>query len=260
MDDSLVRPSDVGRLAGKVAIVTGAARGLGAAIAQRFGEEGAAVLLVDVRDELGEEAAARVSAGGATAVYRRLDVTSAADWRSGVAACRELLGPPSVFVHNAFVFGGASLADETDEGWHRVVDVTLTGGFLGMRAVIPMMAAAGGGAIVNISSTHGGDVAVAGIAAYQAAKGGLTALTRHAAVTYADDGIRANCVHPGPIRTPVIDEAGFTAQQEAIAAELPLGRVAEPDEVAGAALYLASPEAAYVTGTTLVVDGGYTAL
>lgn len=249
-----------GRLTGKTAIVTGGARGLGAGIAQRLAAEGAHVLIGDVRTELGEEVAAELRAGGARALFVHLDVTDEESWARAVATAEAELGPVDVLVNNAFSMTLHEIEHETLEGWERTLAVTLTGPFLGMRAVVPGMRERGRGSIVNVSSTHGGDVAVPGLAAYQAAKGGLSALTRNVAIAYARDGIRANAVHPGPIRTPIIEELGFTETQASIAAGLPIGRVAEPAEVAAAVAYLASDEASFATGSSLVVDGGYTAL
>jgi NAD(P)-dependent dehydrogenase (short-subunit alcohol dehydrogenase family) len=243
-------------LSGNVAIVTGAARGIGAAIARRFAAEGASVVITDIRDELGSETAAAIPG----AAYLHADVTSESDWLRVIATCNERFGRPGIFVSNAFASTTCTIEDETREGWERTLAVTLTGAFLGMRAVIPHMRERGGGSIVAISSTHGGNVAIPSQAAYQAAKAGLTALTRNAAVTYAADGIRANAIHPGPVRTPLVEDLGMVEEQQRIASSLPLGRVAAPEEIAAAAFYLVSRDAAYVTGSSLIIDGGYTAL
>ncbi len=245
-----------GRLDGNVAIVTGAARGIGAAVARRFAAEGASVVITDVREELGSETAAGIPG----AAFIQADVTDEDDWRRVLESCNERFGPPGILVSNAFASTTCTIEDETRAGWDWTLAVTLTGAFLGMRAVIPFMRARGGGAIVAISSTHGGNVAIPSQAAYQAAKAGLTALTRNAAVTYAGDNIRANAIHPGPVLTPLVEDLGMVDEQQRIARSLPLGRVAAPYEIAAAALYLVSEEAAYVTGTSLIVDGGYTAL
>ncbi len=245
-----------GRFTNRVAIVTGGARGLGAAIANGLSAEGASVLIVDLRDELGEDMAGSLD----QAHYLHANVANEEDWQHIIETCRAAFGPPDVLISNASYATTATVEDETLEGWNSTLAVCLTAGFLGIRAVIPEMRTRGGGAIVTISSTHGGNVAIPIQAAYQAAKGGLTALTRNAAVTYAADGIRANAIHPGPIRTPLIEESGLVEEQARIAHTLPLGRVATPEEIAAAALYLASDDAAYITGTALVIDGGYTAL
>ena len=245
------------RLDGRIAVVTGAARGLGESIAESFVREGARVLITDVRDEQGEVLAARL---GPNAAFRRLDVSSRQEWEEAIALCGEVFGPVNTLVNNAWWSTQEPIHSETDEGWANTLAVNLTGAFFGMRAAIPVMRDAGGGTIVNVSATIGANVAVPRDAGYHAAKAGLTALTKNAAVTYASDGIRANTVHPGPILTPAVSEIGAEGLQAEFAAKLPLGRVATPDEVATAVLYLASDEASYITGTTIIVDGGFTAM
>jgi NAD(P)-dependent dehydrogenase (short-subunit alcohol dehydrogenase family) len=246
------------RLSGKVAIVTGSARGIGAAIAAAMVAEGAAVLFSDVRDDLGREAAARAARDGA-AEYTHLDVTSDGDWDRAMEVCEERFGSPTVLVNNAFVSTFLPLLDESPEGWARTLDVVLGGAYLGMCKVIPAMSEAGGGSIVNIGSTSG-IVGVPGDAAYQAAKGGLRVLTKNVAVTYAAQGIRANCLHPGAVLTPVVAEANAEEHQQAVVVRTPAGRAAVPEEIAPAAVFLASDESSYMTGSDLVVDGGLTAI
>lgn len=248
------------KLEGKAAIVTGAARGIGASIAQAFAGEGAGVLLTDVREEEGRATADAIRSEGHKAAFQRLDVTSADDWREAVRVCSATFGGVDVLVNNAMLMRGAAIEEETIENWDRILEVGLSGAFLGIRAALPAMTANGGGSIVNISSTIGGDVGHPLLAAYQVVKGGLTALTRHVAVAYGGKGIRANAIHPGPIATPGNDEMGFLDAQAAIVARLPLNRVGEAREVAAAAVYLASADSSFVTGTALVVDGGFIAL
>jgi len=245
------------RLEGRIAIVTGAARGLGESIARAFVREGARVLITDLRDEQGE---ALASSLGPNAAFRHLDVAIKQEWEQAIEACGQTFGPLDTLVNNAWWSTQEPIHSETDEGWANTIAVNLTGAFYGMRAAIPVMRDAGGGAIVNVSATIGANVAVPRDAGYHAAKAGLTALTKNAAVTYASDGIRANTVHPGPILTPAVSEIGAEGLQAEFAANLPLGRVATPDEVATAVLYLASDEAAYITGTSIIVDGGFTAI
>jgi NAD(P)-dependent dehydrogenase (short-subunit alcohol dehydrogenase family) len=228
-----------GRLDGEIAIVTGAARGIGASIVELFRREGAAVLATDVLD-------------GADV---RLDVTSEADWAAAVERCDASFGAPTVLVNNAGVVRLEAVEEETLEGWRAVLDVNLTGVFLGMRAVLPAMRAQRGGSIVNVSSIWG-VVATEGAAAYHASKGGVTTLTKNAAVTYAADGIRVNSIHPGQVRTPMTEATGT---EPLVVARTPLRRAAAPDEIATAAVYLASRESSFVTGAALVVDGGYLA-
>ncbi|WP_259315566.1 SDR family NAD(P)-dependent oxidoreductase [Capillimicrobium parvum] len=248
-----------GAMQGRVALVTGSARGLGEAIARRFAAEGATVVVSDVREELGEAVATTIRDSGGRASFHALDVTSPDQWSAVVGACRDL-GGPHVLVNNAFVTTLGGIEDETLEGWHRTLDVVLTGAFLGMNACVPAIREAGGGSIVSIGSIHGGAVADEGRVAYQAAKGGLSALTRAVAVAHGKDGIRANVILPGPMDTPIVAELGFVEQQRAFAASLPLGRQADPAEVASAALFLASDAASFATGAVLTVDGGFTAV
>ena len=245
------------RLAGKNAIVTGAARGIGAAIAARFCDEGAGVLIVDRLAEEGAKTAGSLRSAGHSCDFVEADVTDENAWNRIVTTCETALGAPGVLVNNAGINRYEPLVDETLDGWREVIDANLTSVFLGMRAVIPGMIAAGGGAIVNISSTWG-LVAAESAAAYHASKGGVALLTKNAAVTYAKHGIRANSIHPGPVDTAML--VGMTSADVAHElAKQPMGRVADPDEIATAAVYLASDEASFVTGVALPVDGGYTA-
>jgi 3alpha(or 20beta)-hydroxysteroid dehydrogenase len=248
----------MGALDGKVALVTGAARGLGAAIAEAFAAEGARVTLTDVLTAPGEQLAARLAADGADVAFARHDVADEARWREVVDELHERHGRIDVLVNNAGVLSTAPVHEETLAHWSRVLAINLTGTFLGMRAVLPGMRARRGGAIVNVSSTWG-LVGVAGSAAYQASKGGVTVLTKGAAASYAADGVRVNSLHPGPMQTGIADEVGEEGM--AVSASLtPLGRVADPAEVAGAAVYLAGDAASFTTGSALVVDGGYTSI
>jgi NAD(P)-dependent dehydrogenase (short-subunit alcohol dehydrogenase family) len=248
------------RLAGKVAIISGGARGVGAAMSRLFALEGAKVLVTDIRDDLGEATAAKIREEGGDATYRHLDVTSEADWEDGVAFCNRELGPVNVFVSNAFYFGGPALADLPTDEWHRSTMVNLTGPFFGMRAVLPTMRANREGSIVAIVSSDGPDASLPNHAAYQASKAGTVALVRHTAVTYGHDGVRANSIHPGPIRTPVLaEEPGFIEAISEFAKGFPIGRISEPEEVAWVAVFLASDESSYVTASRYHVEGGSTA-
>jgi NAD(P)-dependent dehydrogenase (short-subunit alcohol dehydrogenase family) len=238
------------RLANKVAIVTGAAGGIGLATAQRFAREGATVYAGDIAFKTADESADGVH-------NRPLDVSDLDDWTRLVdEVTREARGI-DVLVNNAGLVGSyESVTDVDVDRWHAIVRVNQTGVFYGMRSVIPAMRARGGGSIVNVSSIWG-LVGAPGVAAYQASKGAVTLMTKNAAMTYAPEGIRVNSVHPGLITTPMTD-AQDPAISEGLVAMTPLGRAGRADEVANAILFLASDEASYMTGSQLVVDGGFT--
>ena len=239
----------VGSLAGRVAIVTGGARGIGAAVAAAFVAQGARVVVTDVLDPEGKELAHTL---GEAARYIHLDVADSDAWRSAVAETEETFGPVSVLVNNAGVVEFASIEASSDAAFRRVLDIDLVGAFFGMRTALPSMRRAGGGVIVNVSSTAG-LTGYAGIAAYVAAKWGLRGLTKAAALEFAPDGIRVCSVHPGPIRTPMtagVGDAGVAGQ--------PIERFGEPEEVARMVLFIAA-EATFSTGSEFVVDGGATA-
>jgi 3(or 17)beta-hydroxysteroid dehydrogenase len=252
------------RLSGKVALVTGAASGLGAATARRLASDGAAVLLTD-RDLAGEEIAASIVSAGGTASFRLHDVTSHPDWAAAVEHAVQDFGRLDILVNNAGVAGGRhELMDHSYEAWRDILAVNLDGVFLGLRHAGPRIAASGGGSVINLSSILG-KVGMAGAAAYCASKGGVTLLTKAAALEWAPLGIRVNSVHPGFIDTPMVGNA--LAQREdgnemrvALMAAHPLGnRFGVPREIADAIAFLASDEASFITGAELVVDGGFTA-
>jgi 3alpha(or 20beta)-hydroxysteroid dehydrogenase len=238
-----------GRLAGKVALVTGAARGQGAAEARLFVAEGARVVLCDVLEETGAEVAREL--GAECARFVALDVSDERAWEAAVAQTVACFGRLDVLVNNAALHWRRSLLDETVEGLDRMLAVNARGAFLGIRTAAPAMRASGGGSIVNVSSTAG----VAGYAergAYAMSKWALRGLTRVAAIELAPDRIRVNALVPGGIRTAMVPEADAPGRWEG----LPAGRVGEVEEIAAAALFLASDESSYTTGSDLVVDGG----
>lgn len=237
-----------GRVAGKVAIVTGGASGMGAAHVRLLVEEGARVIIADV-DERGGTALAEEL--GANAHFIRLDVTDPDQWASLVAKTGEIYGAVSVLVNNAGILILHSVDDATVEDYRRVVEVNQVGPFLGMQAVIPTMKAGGGGSIVNISSTAG-VVGFASNFAYTAAKWAVRGMTKAAALDLASDSIRVNNIMPGEVNTGMIADLGLDT------ALTPLGRFGNPREVSYLVLYLASDESTYTTGADHVIDGGYT--
>ncbi len=246
-----------GRLAGKVALISGAARGQGAEHAKRFAEEGASVVLGDILDAEGEATAASIAERDLPAVYVHLDVTRDADWKAAVALAEERFGKLDVLVNNAGILGMPSILDETEEHWNQVIAVNQTGVFLGMRAAIPALQRAGGGSIVNTSSIWG-LVGAEEYIAYQATKGAVALMTKSAALTYVGDGIRVNSVCPGLVLTPMSAEEGPEVEL-AVAEATPMKRGAQPIEISHGLVYLASDESSYVTGTELVIDGGFLA-
>jgi NAD(P)-dependent dehydrogenase (short-subunit alcohol dehydrogenase family) len=248
------------RLVGKVALISGAARGMGAAEARLFAREGARVVIGDVLEAEGAAIEAEISAKGGEAVFVRLDVTRESDWAQAVASTVQRFGKLDVLVNNAGI-GGVGRVDETaTEAWDRVMEVNAKGVFLGTRAAIPAMRGAGGGSIINISSQLGLVGMDDSSPQYTASKGAVRLLTKTTALQYARDGIRCNSVHPGPIVTPMTERRrAEPAVYQRMLSRIPLGRYGEPDEVAYGVLYLASDESAFVTGSELVIDGGWTA-
>jgi NAD(P)-dependent dehydrogenase (short-subunit alcohol dehydrogenase family) len=247
-----------GRMQGKVAIVTGGARGQGAAHGRLLAEEGAKVILGDVLDDQGRALERDFVEAGLDVAYVHLDVSCDEDWAAAVKLADERFGELHVLVNNAGIVGTtAGVEGETLEGWHQILAVNQTGVLLGMKHAVPLMKRAGGGSIINTSSIWG----VAGTEeyiGYQATKGAVRLMTRSAALTHAGDNIRVNSVVPGLVMTPMLDDE----PEEAIASVVdmtPLGRGADPREISYGVLFLASDEASFVTGTDLVVDGGFLA-
>ncbi|MEU5834694.1 glucose 1-dehydrogenase [Streptomyces diacarni] len=250
-------------LSGRVAVVTGAARGQGAAHARILAAAGASVVLTDVQEADGAELAAAI--GTATrrtdaALFVRQDVSRAADWDRVVATATERYGRLDVLVNNAALWHTAPVGEESEEWFRTLLDVNLLGPFLGVRAVLPAMREAGGGSVVNISSTAG-LAGIPGHAAYGATKFGLRGMTRSAALDVAADGVRVNTVHPGMIDTPMI--AGVTGggerARERAYPNVPMRRIGTPEDVARMVLFLASDASSYVTGAEFAVDGGLAA-
>jgi NAD(P)-dependent dehydrogenase (short-subunit alcohol dehydrogenase family) len=248
------------RLAGKVALISGGARGQGAVEAQLFVREGAAVVFGDVLDDEGKKVEAEIRASGGRATYVHLNVTREADWRAAVSTAVQTHGKLDVLVNNAGILLRARIEDTSEADWDRIMAVNVKGVFLGTKCVIPAMRQAGGGSIINISSTAGLVGSPGETAAYTATKGAVRLFTKATAIQHAKDKIRCNSVHPGPIATDMIKEMlENKAAWEQRLRRLPMGRVGTPQEVAYGVLYLASDEASYVTGSELVIDGGTTA-
>ena len=277
------------RLEGKIALISGGARGMGAVEARLFAKEGAKVVLGDILEVEGRRVESEIRTTGGEAIFVRLDVTSESDWRQAVDTAVARFGNLNVLVNNAGVSGGhARIEEVTVEAWNRVMNINATGVFLGSRAgrleettveawdhvmdvnakgvflgtktAIPALRRAGGGSIVNISSQLGLVGVDTSSPQYQASKGAVRLLTKATAIQYAKEGIRANSVHPGPIVTPMT-EAGRAHPESyrLTVSRVPLGRYGEPEDVAYGVLYLASDESSFVTGAELVIDGGWTA-
>jgi len=248
----------MGKLAGKVALISGGARGQGAAEARTFVREGARVVFGDVRDDEGKKVEAEIRGDGGDAVYVHLDVANEADWRNAVQLAVDRYGKLDVLVNNAgIVIPRVPIPERTVEEWDRVMAVNARGVFLGTKHAIPAMRSAGGGSIVNISSVAGIGQSLHQEPAYAASKGAVRIFTKVTASQHARDGIRCNSVHPGPIDTDMIRAA--MADPKALERRLervPMRRMGTVDEVVTAVLYLASDESSYVTGAEFVIDGG----
>src|SRR5262249_39276487 len=249
------------RLSGKVAIVTGAANGMGQSEALIFAREGAKVAVADLLEAEGRQVADKVKAAGGQAIFVKLDVGNEAEWEKAVKATVDAFGKLDILVNNAGISGTFDPDTLSTSAWDRLMDVNAKGVFLGMKHAIPLMEKAGGGAIVNISSVSG-FVGQKGIhMAYNASKGAVRLMTKSAAVQYARSGIRVNSVHPGML--PPMRSSKATADpafRERMLSGVPMRREGRVEEVAYAVLFLASDEASYITGTELVVDGGWVAV
>lgn len=245
----------MGRLDGKVALITGGARGQGATEAELFAREGAKVVFGDVLDEEGKKVESRIRELGGEATYVHLDVTREEDWKRVVDTALSRYGKLDILVNNAGIVRRYSIEDTSEETWDEIMAVNAKGVFLGTKYAIPAMRQAGGGSIVNISSISG--MVAVGPPAYIASKGAVRVFTKATAIQYAKDKIRCNSVHPGPIDTPM-RQSGMPdpAARSMRVTEVPLGRIGTTEDVAYGVLYLASDESSFVTGAELVIDGG----
>ena len=250
----------MGRLDGKVALISGGARGQGAAEVRLFSQEGAKVVFGDVLDEQGKMVEAEILELGGEATYVHLDVTQEAGWVSAVEAAVSRYGRLDVLVNNAGITIRKSIEETTEEDWDRIMAINAKGVFLGTKHAIPAMRSSGGGSIINISSTAGLVGSSTTGASYTATKGAVRLLTKATAIQYAKEGIRCNSVHPGLLETPMTE--GMLADPETRdmrTKRIPLGRIGTAEDIAYGVLYLASDESSFVTGSELVIDGGATA-
>ena len=247
------------RLEGKVALITGAARGKGAAAARLFAQEGAKVIVADVSDPEGIAVAAEIAEAGGDAIYVHLDVTDESEWEAAVQSAITSFGKLDILVNNAGIWRRGHVMETSSEQWDDIMDVNAKGVFLGTKAAIPEMRKAGGGSIVNISSTAG-LVGSKTSSAYSASKGAVRIFSKSTAIQYASEGIRANSIHPGPIDTDMGDQVWpDPTSREASISRTALSRIGTAQDIAYGALYLASDESSFVTGSELVIDGGVTA-
>lgn len=247
------------RLEGKVAFISGGARGMGAVEARMFTKEGAQVVIGDTLEEEGKRTEAEINESGGQCVFVTLDVTDENACQDAVAATVSRFGKLDILVNNAGIARINNVEDTTSEEWDLVMDVNAKGVFLGTKAAIPELQKAGGGSIVNISSIAG--LTGGRTSSYAASKGAVRLLTKSTAIQYASDGIRCNSVHPGVIETPMTTPIMLNTHEgrESSAARHPIGRVGQPEDIAYGVLFLASDESSFMTGSELVIDGGLTA-
>ena len=247
------------RVAGKVALISGGAGGIGSATARLLAKEGAAVIIGDILEDEGRAAEAQIAETGGKALFVNLDVTSEDSWRNAVQSAVASFGRLDILVNNAGVSQRGGVEETTSEAWDKVMDINVKGVFLGTQAVIPEMRKAGGGSIINISSIYG-LVGSGGSAGYHASKGAVRIFNKSTAIQYASENIRANSVHPGFIDTPMTRAHHDNPNiHEERVAKTPIGRMGRPEDIAAGILYLASDESSFVTGSELVIDGGMTA-
>jgi len=248
----------MGRLDGKVAIITGAASGQGALEAEMFAAEGAKVVATDIQEDLLKKVVDKVNKEGGDAIAIKLDVTSETEWQKVINKTVETYGALNILVNNAGVFVAGTAEEATLDTWNKVMNINAAGTFLGIKYAIPEMRKAGGGSIVNISSISG--ILGFGAAAYNASKGAIRTLTKNVAADFAKDNIRVNSIHPGVVVTPMTDPLLEVPEtRKSLEDMTPLPRLGEPKDIAYGALYLASDETSFMTGSELIIDGGVVA-
>jgi len=242
------------RLSGKVAIITGGARGMGESHVRRFVEEGAKVVFTDINEEVGEKLASEL---GDNTLFVKHDVTDEAGWQEVIEKAEAAFGPVNVLVNNAGISMSKSIFDMSVEDYKKIIDINQVSVFLGIKAVLPSMQKAEGGSIVNISSMNG---IVGGAVGYTDSKFAVRGMTKAAALQVGHLGIRVNSVHPGVIETPMVTEGDAVEQIKEFAKQIPMRRMAQSEEVTNMVLFLASSESSYSTGSEFIIDGGLTAM
>ena len=252
----------MGRLDGKVALVTGGARGMGATECKLLAAEGAKVIIADVLTDGGKQTESEIIAQGGEATFVRMDVTKASEWDSTIKLAETKYGKVNILVNNAAIVRRVGIEDTSEDDWDAVMEVNAKGTFLGTKAVIPAMRRAGGGSIVNISSIRGIVSRANAAASYSTSKGAIRIFSKVTAVLHAKDNIRCNSVHPGVVDTPANKESQALdpAYHTQLIRTIPLGRGGKPEDIAYGVIYLASDESSWVTGTELIIDGGTTAI
>lgn len=247
------------RLEGRVAMITGAASGIGKATAERLSAEGAAVVVTDIQVQAGEMTVQEVKDAGGRAAFIRHDVTSESDWEAACARAVEEFGALDILVNNAGMGDIKPIEETTLAEWDRTVAVDQTGVFLGMKAAAPYLKRSQHASVINISSIFGSSGGFGVSPAYHAAKGAVRTLTKNVALHWATEGVRVNSIHPGFIATPILEQSRNTPIWDGMTQLTPMGHLGRPEDIAAGVAYLASDDAAFVTGLELYIDGGYMA-